>query len=212
MKKLVVVGNGMAGVGCVEQILKHAPAFDITILGEETHVNYNRILLSSVLAGEKDADEITLNPPEWYWRNKVNLRVGARVCHRVADRCGHRHHHHVACQPHDFCGRLGHTGDDPLLRRALFRTNHARPRGRRFRPRTHHATEFVESRRRLRAARGAVLSRREQRYHGGRGDQRKQSRHRRHPRERSTLNSRCHGDRNRPLTRPIRAATVRERY
>src|SRR5207342_1247386 len=60
MKKLVVVGNGMAGVGCVEQILRHAPAFDITILGEETHVNYNRILLSSVLAGEKPADEITL--------------------------------------------------------------------------------------------------------------------------------------------------------
>jgi nitrite reductase (NADH) large subunit len=79
MKKLVVVGNGMAGVGCVEQILKHAPVFDITILGDETHVNYNRILLSSVLAGEKAADDITLNPREWYWRNKIQLRVGARV-------------------------------------------------------------------------------------------------------------------------------------
>jgi nitrite reductase (NADH) large subunit len=79
MKRLVVVGNGMAGVGCVEQILKHAPVFDITILGDETHVNYNRILLSSVLAGEKAADDITLNPREWYWRNKIQLRVGARV-------------------------------------------------------------------------------------------------------------------------------------
>src|SRR5499426_1251276 len=62
---LVVVGNGMAGVACVEQILKHAPRFDITIFGDETHVNYNRILLSSVLAGERSADEITLNPLEW---------------------------------------------------------------------------------------------------------------------------------------------------
>jgi len=79
MKKLVVVGNGMAGVGCVEQILRHAPAFDITILGEETHVNYNRILLSSVLAGEKPADEITLNPLEWYRRNDIRLRLGVKI-------------------------------------------------------------------------------------------------------------------------------------
>jgi NAD(P)H-nitrite reductase large subunit len=53
MEKLVVIGNGMAGIGCVEQILKHATPFDITIFGDETHANYNRILLSSVLAGEK---------------------------------------------------------------------------------------------------------------------------------------------------------------
>ena len=79
MKKLVVVGNGMAGVGCVEQILKHAPKFEITILGDETHANYNRILLSSVLAGEKAADDITLNPHEWYFRNNIKLKVGAKV-------------------------------------------------------------------------------------------------------------------------------------
>jgi NAD(P)H-dependent nitrite reductase large subunit len=76
---LVVVGNGMAGVACVEQILKHAPRFDITIFGDETHVNYNRILLSSVLAGEKAADEITLNPLDWYRQNGIELRVGIRV-------------------------------------------------------------------------------------------------------------------------------------
>src|SRR5438094_1912264 len=79
MKRLVVVGNGMAGVGCVEQILKHAAKFEITIFGEETHVNYNRILLSSVLAGEKAADDIVF----FFFKQKtayeIQLRLGVRV-------------------------------------------------------------------------------------------------------------------------------------
>jgi nitrite reductase (NADH) large subunit len=79
MKQLVVVGNGMAGVGCVEQILKYDRRFDITVFGDETHVNYNRILLSSVLAGERSVDEITLNPLEWYERNDIRLRLGVRI-------------------------------------------------------------------------------------------------------------------------------------
>src|SRR5215467_1811877 len=79
MRRLVVVGNGMAGVACVEHILKHAPRFAITIFGDETHVNYNRILLSSVLAGERTAGEITLNPLEWYQKNEISLRLGVRV-------------------------------------------------------------------------------------------------------------------------------------
>ena len=79
MNRLVVVGNGMAGVACVEQILKHAPRFDVTIFGDETHVNYNRILLSSVLAGEKTSDDIALNPIEWYERHNIQLRVGSRI-------------------------------------------------------------------------------------------------------------------------------------
>ncbi len=79
MQKLVVVGNGMAGVACVEQILKHAPKFEITIFGDETHANYNRILLSSVLAGEKSRDEITLNDLGWYERHNIRLRLGVRI-------------------------------------------------------------------------------------------------------------------------------------
>ena len=79
MRRLVVVGNGMAGVACVEQILKHAPQFAITIFGDETHVNYNRILLSSVLAGERADDEITLNTAEWYRSNDIDLRLGVRI-------------------------------------------------------------------------------------------------------------------------------------
>ncbi len=79
MKQLVVVGNGMAGMACIEQILKHAPRFEITVFGDETHVNYNRILLSSVLAGEKASDEITLHTREWYRNNGIRLRVGTRI-------------------------------------------------------------------------------------------------------------------------------------
>lgn len=78
-QRLVVVGNGMAGIACVEQILKHAPRFEVTIFGDETHVNYNRILLSSVLAGEKNADDITLNSIEWYRDHEIDLRLGVRV-------------------------------------------------------------------------------------------------------------------------------------
>src|SRR5579885_3322340 len=79
MEELVIVGNGMAGVACLEQILKHAPKFNITVFGDETHANYNRILLSSVLAGERSADDITINSLEWYQLNHVGLRLGVRV-------------------------------------------------------------------------------------------------------------------------------------
>lgn len=79
MKQLVVIGNGMAGVACVEQILKHSPKLEITVFGDETHVNYNRILLSSVLAGEKAMDDITLNGIDWYQRNGIGLQLGVRI-------------------------------------------------------------------------------------------------------------------------------------
>jgi nitrite reductase (NADH) large subunit len=78
-KRLVVVGNGMAGIACLEQILTYAPPFDVTVFGDETHVNYNRVLLSSVLAGEKDADDIVINPREWYEKHQIDLRVGVRI-------------------------------------------------------------------------------------------------------------------------------------
>jgi len=79
MKRLVVVGNGMAGMACVEQILKYSPPFHITVFGDETHVNYNRVMLSAVLAGERAADEIVLHPREWYMRNGIDLHVGVRI-------------------------------------------------------------------------------------------------------------------------------------
>jgi nitrite reductase (NADH) large subunit len=79
MRKLVVIGNGMAGVACVEQILKFDHDFEITIFGDETHVNYNRILLSCVLAGEKSADDIVLNDIDWYQTNHIQPRLGVQV-------------------------------------------------------------------------------------------------------------------------------------
>ena len=86
MEKLVVIGNGMAGIGCVEQILKHATPFDITIFGDETHANYNRILLSSVLAGEKVADEIILNDLDWYQRHGIKHNI-AGLRREARERC-----------------------------------------------------------------------------------------------------------------------------
>jgi len=74
MKNLVVIGNGMAGMRCVEEILKRdANAFNITVFGAEPYGNYNRIMLSPVLSGEKTFDEIVINSPEWYAENNITL-------------------------------------------------------------------------------------------------------------------------------------------
>jgi len=78
-QQLVVVGNGMSGVACVEQILKLPHDFEITIFGEETHANYNRILLSLVLAGEKSPEEIIINDIEWYQTHGIRTRLGIRI-------------------------------------------------------------------------------------------------------------------------------------
>ncbi|MED1470739.1 nitrite reductase large subunit NirB [Bacillus salipaludis] len=78
--KLVVVGNGMAGVRCIEEIIKLAPnQFEITIFGSEPHVNYNRILLSSVLQGRESIHEIILNEREWYAEHQIQLFTGETV-------------------------------------------------------------------------------------------------------------------------------------
>lgn len=78
--KLVMVGNGMAGVRTLEELLKIAPdLYDITVFGAEPHPNYNRILLSPVLAGEQTLDEIVLNPLSWYEENHITLHLGKKV-------------------------------------------------------------------------------------------------------------------------------------
>ncbi|MBV8632917.1 MAG: NAD(P)/FAD-dependent oxidoreductase, partial [Burkholderiaceae bacterium] len=78
--KLVVVGNGMAGVRTVEELLAIAPdMYDITIFGNEPHPNYNRILLSPVLAGEQAFKDIVLNPVAWYEDNGIELKMGCGI-------------------------------------------------------------------------------------------------------------------------------------
>ena len=78
--KLVMVGNGMAGVRTLEELIKLSPdLYDITVFGAEPHPNYNRILLSPVLAGEQTLDEIILNPLSWYAENNVTLHLGKKV-------------------------------------------------------------------------------------------------------------------------------------
>ena len=82
MKKirLVMVGNGMAGVRTLEELLKVAPdLYDITVFGAEPHPNYNRIMLSPVLAGEQTLDEIILNPVSWYEENGIRLHLGKKI-------------------------------------------------------------------------------------------------------------------------------------
>ncbi len=79
-EKLVVVGNGMAGMRTVVELLKLDPTrYDITVFGAEPHVNYDRIMLSSVLAGEKSVDEIEINSREWYEENRIALHAGDAV-------------------------------------------------------------------------------------------------------------------------------------
>ncbi|WP_104525577.1 nitrite reductase large subunit NirB [Blastococcus atacamensis] len=79
--RLVVVGNGMAGARFVEEVLERGGGeqFRITVFGDEPHGNYNRIMLSPVLAGESHEDDIVLNSHDWYCDNGIDLRAGVRV-------------------------------------------------------------------------------------------------------------------------------------
>jgi nitrite reductase (NADH) large subunit len=78
--KLVMIGNGMAGVRSLEELLKIAPdLYDITVFGAEPHPNYNRILLSPVLAGEQTLDQIVLNDWAWYQDHHIALHAGCKV-------------------------------------------------------------------------------------------------------------------------------------
>ena len=78
-KRLLVVGNGMAGMACLDEILRRDPSFEVNVFSEEPYCNYNRILLSSVLAGEKSVDEIYINTPEWYRSKGIVLHLGEKI-------------------------------------------------------------------------------------------------------------------------------------
>jgi nitrite reductase (NADH) large subunit len=80
VEKLVVIGNGMAGMRTVQEILARAPErYEITVFGAEPHPNYDRIMLSPLLAGEKSFDQIVINSLDWYKDNNVELIAGEHV-------------------------------------------------------------------------------------------------------------------------------------
>lgn len=79
-QKLVLIGNGMAGVRTLEELCKLAPdRYEITVFGAEPHPNYNRIMLSPVLAGDKSVDDIVLNSRDWYTEHGIALHTGDPV-------------------------------------------------------------------------------------------------------------------------------------
>lgn len=85
-EKLVVIGNGMAGMRTVEEILsRDADKYEIIVFGAEPRENYNRIMLSPVLSGEKSFDDIIINTREWYVENDITLFAGDAVTTINAD-------------------------------------------------------------------------------------------------------------------------------
>lgn len=79
-EKLVLIGNGMAGMNTIEHLLKLNPErYDITVFGAEPHPNYNRIMLSYVLAGSTTEEDVFIHAEDWYARNRVRLYKGQKV-------------------------------------------------------------------------------------------------------------------------------------
>jgi len=112
-EKLVLVGNGMAGVRTLEELLKIDPdKYDITVFGAEPHPNYNRIMLSPVLAGEKTIDDIILNSVEWYAENNITLHSGDPVTE--IDRINHKVKTEKGLE-YDYDRLLLATGSNPFI-------------------------------------------------------------------------------------------------
>lgn len=78
--KLLMIGNGMAGVRTIEEILERDPdRFEITIIGKEPYPNYNRIMLSNILQNKMTVEETIMNPYEWYEEHHIRLITGDKV-------------------------------------------------------------------------------------------------------------------------------------
>jgi nitrite reductase (NADH) large subunit len=111
--RLVVIGNGMAGMRAVEELLQLAPGlYDISVFGAEPYGNYNRILLSLLLSGEKSTDDIMLNTPAWYAEYGITLHAGDPVV--AIDRRRRRVHSRKGVElPYDRL--LIATGSQPVI-------------------------------------------------------------------------------------------------
>jgi nitrite reductase (NADH) large subunit len=78
-RKLVMIGNGMAGLACLDAILTREPSWEVTVFGEEPQLGYNRILLSTLLAGECAQDALITHDAAWYADRGIALHAGVRV-------------------------------------------------------------------------------------------------------------------------------------
>ena len=81
-EKLVIIGNGMAAGRALEELLsRDAERYEITIFGAEPRVNYDRIMLSPVLSGERAFEDILIHDDDWYAANEVTLHKGKEIVH-----------------------------------------------------------------------------------------------------------------------------------
>ncbi len=112
-RRLVIVGNGMAGIRTLEEILARAPQdFTVTVFGAEPHGNYNRIMLSPVLAGEKRFADIVTHDRGWYADRDIELIAGEAVVE--IDRTARTvRGEHGTVRPYDVL--LLATGSDPVM-------------------------------------------------------------------------------------------------
>src|SRR5262245_21390924 len=79
-RRLVVLGNGMAAGRVLEELFARAPhRYDVTVFGAEPRVNYDRIMLSPVLSGEKAFEQIIVHDDAWYAKHGIDLRKGETV-------------------------------------------------------------------------------------------------------------------------------------
>src|SRR5438128_11886608 len=80
-QRLVIIGNGMAGARLVEEVIERRGGgrYEIVVFGDEPYGNYNRILLSGVLAGSHEPGDIFINPLGWYAEHGVRLHAGVRA-------------------------------------------------------------------------------------------------------------------------------------
>ncbi len=113
-QRLVVVGNGMVGARFVDELCARGGTerHRIVVFGDEPHGNYNRILLSGVLAGSHDAGDITINPLPWYAERGVRLHAGVRAT-SIDRRARVVHGSNGACEPYDILVLA--TGSTPFV-------------------------------------------------------------------------------------------------
>ena len=97
-QKLILVGNGMAALRFLEQLIEHGPGrYAVTVFGAEPCAGYNRVLLSALLAGERGRADLITHPDDWYAGHAIDYQKGATIAaldceqKRVRDHAGRQY-------------------------------------------------------------------------------------------------------------------------